>query len=306
MFARIHYGNAASDNVHARTTYKTYQPAAARYDHPVAAANVCRLAAPQPSFAAAGGRATPVRSTTPVRASAAHTPVRSTRADNGSCSSFMTQAARGDATPRNQMSRPSAMHAHTAPLRRGPALLPSTPLDQRMLLVLDMDETLLHADVSPVPHDVSFVVRMDNGQSTPVYVKFRPHLNRFLAVVSRLFEVVVFTASIPRYANQVLDFIDPHGQLVHHRLFREHCTEVNGTYVKDLDLLGRPMARISIVDNSPIAYSFHPDNAVAIPSWYECDRDTALQQLLPHLERMARAEHVYDDLEGIRRVLRWE
>merc|ERR1711964_532879 len=99
-------------------------------------------------------------------------------------SSFMTQASRDSVTPRHQTSRPAA-HAHTAPLRRGPSLLPNSPLDDRMLLVLDMDETLLHAEVSPVRYDVSFVVNMDNGQSTPVYVKFRPHLNRFLSIVSR-------------------------------------------------------------------------------------------------------------------------
>lgn len=256
---------------------------------------------------------TPKRSTTPLRAAAAATPTRHYGAqaaapstpERQSSSGFMTQAARGAETPRNQMSRPSA-HAHTAPLRRGPALLPDSPLAHRQLLVLDMDETLLHAEVSPVRHDVSFVVNMDNGSSTPVYVKFRPHLNRFLSIVSRMFEVVVFTASISRYANQVLDYIDPTGSLVHHRLYREHCTETNGTYVKDLERLGRPLDRISIVDNSPVAYSFHPENAIAIPSWYDCDRDEALRQLLPHLERMARGAHVYDGLDGIRRQLRWD
>jgi len=175
-----------------------------------------------------------------------------------------------------------------------------------MLLVLDMDETLLHADVSPVPHDVSFVVNMDNGSSTPVYVKFRPHLGRFLNAVSRIFEVVVFTASISRYANQVLDYLDPSGELVHHRLFREHCTDVNGSYVKDLERLGRPLERVAIVDNSPVAYTFHPENAIAIPSWYDCERDAALHQLLPHLERMARSDVVYDGLDDIRRCLQWD
>jgi len=249
---------------------------------------------------------TPVRSTTPSNRCA--TPVRPTKSTTSSLgSAFMTQAARNDSTPRAQViTRPLSAHAHTAPIRRGPTLLPPTALDRRMLLVLDMDETLLHADVSPVPHDVSFVVTMDSGHSTPVYVKFRPHLGRFLNAVSRLFEVAVFTASISRYANQVLDYIDPTGELVHHRLFREHCTEVNGTYVKDLAKLGRPLERVAIVDNSPLAYSWHPENAVAIPSWYDCDRDIALQQLVPHLERMSRGDVVYDSLDDIRRVLQWD
>lgn len=334
MYSRISYGSLAADasQRHAHTSTKVYPSAYAashtqyslhaegHRDHrhetgklhsaytPRAAAAPSHAGSPRshtPQRAAAAAPSTPQRGTHTIHTSAAAPERQSTRLSSNT-SAFMTQAARDDSTPQKQMSRPSALHAHTAPLRRGPSLLPSTPLDKRMLLVLDMDETLLHADVSPVPHDVSFVVHMDNGSSTPVYVKFRPHLNRFLAAVSRLYEVVVFTASISRYANQVLDYIDPTGQLVHHRLYREHCTETNGTYVKDLERLGRPLERVAIVDNSPVAYSFHPDNAVAIPSWYDCDRDSALHALLPFLERMARERHVYNDLDDIRRELRWE
>lgn len=310
-YSRIYYGASAADSTAA--SLKHHHHGIAPAYHAAAAANY--------SYATQPCAATPVRGTTPLRSS---TPVRTTRAvaaapstpvrksevatTSSSSSTFMTQAARNvDATPQRQVLRSAPeSHAHTAPLRRGPTLLPPTRLESRQLLVLDMDETLLHAEVSPTAHDVSFVVRMDNGATTPVYVKFRPHLARFLSVVSRLFEVVVFTASISKYANQVLDYIDPTGELVHHRLYREHCTEVNGTYVKDLELLGRPLQRVAIVDNSPIAYSFHPGNAIAIPSWYDCERDLALQHLLPHLEKMARAGNVYDGLNDIRRVLQWD
>jgi Dullard-like phosphatase family protein len=312
MYSRISYGMSAADStnrLHSHAAYPAVYNAPSKHAAPAAATRVAYAAAQT------GRPSTPVRSTTPIRTSHAATAARPARyaadkragSSTGSPSSFMTQAQRGDETPRRQISRPThATHAYTAPVRRGPTLLPPTPMDQRMLLVLDMDETLLHADVSPVPHDASFIVRMDNGATTPVYVKFRPHLTRFLSVVSRLFEVVVFTASISKYANQVLDYIDPTGEFVHHRLYREHCTDVNGTYVKDLERLGRPLERVSIVDNSPVAYTFHPENAVAIPSWYDCDRDQCLHQLLPHLERMARARHVYEQLDDIRRELRWD
>lgn len=250
-----------------------------------------------------------VRSTTPVRSAAGTTPraAASPQAAAPASSNFMTQVSRDKPTPQavSRVQRPMSASRNIAPSyaasRSNTGLLPPHRHDQRMLLVLDMDETLLHAAVNPVQHDVSFVVHMETGQSVPVYVKFRPHLTRFLEAVSRLFEVAVFTASIPRYANQVLDYIDPSGSLVHHRLFRQHCSEVDGTYVKDLEQLGRPLDRISIVDNSPAAYSFHPQNAVAISSWFDDDSDRALHDLLPFLERMAYARDVYGALEEIRR-----
>ena len=47
------------------------------------------------------------------------------------------------------------------------------------------------------------------------------------------------------------------------RLFRESCVFHRGNYVKDLSRLGRQLARVIIVDNSPASYVFHPENAVS-------------------------------------------
>ena len=62
-------------------------------------------------------------------------------------------------------------------------------------LVLDLDETLVHCTVEPVPDpDMVFPVEF-NGVQYQVHVRKRPHLEEFLARVSKMFEVVVFTAS---------------------------------------------------------------------------------------------------------------
>lgn len=175
------------------------------------------------------------------------------------------------------------------------------PTHGRPLLVLDLDETLVHASVDPVPHDVAFRVPMEN-QVVVVYVKLRPGVCEFLRSVSRLFEVAVFTASLSQYADQVVDFLDPHGILVHHRLFREHCTLVEGSFVKDLSLLGRALETIAIVDNSPVAYSFHQENAIAISSWFDDSRDRELAQLLPLLHDFAASRNIYRTLGATSQV----
>ena len=38
------------------------------------------------------------------------------------------------------------------------------------------------------------------------------------------------------------------------RLFREHCSFVNGVFTKDMSLLGRNMKDVIIIDNSPTSY----------------------------------------------------
>jgi TFIIF-interacting CTD phosphatase-like protein len=47
------------------------------------------------------------------------------------------------------------------------------------------------------------------------------------------------------------------------------------------------MKDIIIVDNSPIAYAFHPENALPISSWYDDPRDKELLKLAPILEKLS-------------------
>ncbi|MEQ2184938.1 Carboxy-terminal domain RNA polymerase II polypeptide A small phosphatase 1 [Goodea atripinnis] len=110
-------------------------------------------------------------------------------------------------------------------------------------VVIDLDETLVHS-------------------SFKVYVLKRPHVDEFLKRMGELFECVLFTASLAKYADPVSDLLDKWGAF-RCRLFRESCVFHRGNYVKDLSRLGRDLKKVIIVDNSPASYIFHPDNAVS-------------------------------------------
>jgi RNA polymerase II subunit A small phosphatase-like protein len=60
----------------------------------------------------------------------------------------------------------------------------------------------------------------------------------------------------------VADLLDKKG-VFRSRLFREACVFHDGNYVKDLNRLGRDLNNVIIIDNSPISYAFHPENAVS-------------------------------------------
>lgn len=47
------------------------------------------------------------------------------------------------------------------------------------------------------------------------------------------------------------------------------------------------MENLVILDNSPIAYLFQPENALPILSWYEDMRDRELYRFMPVLEKLA-------------------
>ncbi|KAI1413271.1 NIF-domain-containing protein [Hypoxylon sp. FL1857] len=159
-------------------------------------------------------------------------------------------------------------------------------LKGRKCLVLDLDETLVHSSFK-ILHQADFTIPVEiEGNYHNVYVIKRPGVDQFMKRVGELYEVVVFTASVSKYGDPLLDQLDIH-KVVHHRLFRESCYNHQGNYVKDLSQVGRDLKDTIIIDNSPTSYIFHPQHAVPISSWFSDAHDNELLDLIPVLEDLA-------------------
>jgi len=173
-------------------------------------------------------------------------------------------------------------------------LPPLTPRSvYKKTLVLDLDETLVHSSFKPI-QGADFVIPVEiDDQVHQVYVLKRPGVDQFMKRMGDLYEIVVFTASLAKYADPVLDLLDKH-KVVKARLFREACVNHKGNYVKDLNRLGRDIKRTIIIDNSPASYMFNPENAVPVESWFDDPNDTELFSLCGILERLAKVEDVQE------------
>ncbi|KAK1789081.1 hypothetical protein P4O66_015030 [Electrophorus voltai] len=162
----------------------------------------------------------------------------------------------------------------------------------KICVVIDLDETLVHSSFKPV-NNADFIIPVEiDGAVHQVYVLKRPHVDEFLKRMGELFECVLFTASLAKYADPVSDLLDKWGAF-RCRLFRESCVFHRGNYVKDLSRLGRDLNKVIIVDNSPASYIFHPDNAVPVASWFDDMSDTELLDLIPFFERLSKVDDVY-------------
>lgn len=177
---------------------------------------------------------------------------------------------------------------------RSSFLLPrQTRHSHKKTLVLDLDETLVHSTLDGSDEHSDFVFPVSLGSITHmVAVRKRPHMHTFLETMARHFEIVVFTASQQIYAEQLLDIVDPNGEFIRHRIYRDSCVVWEGNYLKDLTVLGRDLAHTIIVDNSPQAFGFQLENGIPIKSWYDDDDDTELLRLLPFLEELAHVDDV--------------
>lgn len=67
---------------------------------------------------------------------------------------------------------------------------------------------------------------------------------------------------------------------------------MNGTFVKDLSLMGRPLKDSLILDNSPAAYMLQPENAIPSISWYEDMNCRELYDLIPLFIELAQVPDV--------------
>jgi len=150
-------------------------------------------------------------------------------------------------------------------------------------LVIDLDETLVHSSFKAVDKcDFIVPVEIENVVHN-VYVLVRPYANEFLVEVAKHYEIVLFTASLSKYADPLLDLLDKE-HTIDARLFRDSCVQIGYSYVKDLSRLGRKMSEVMIIDNSPQSYRFQPCNAIPITSWFDDPKDTELKDLIPVLK----------------------
>uniref|UniRef100_A0A8B9W449 protein-serine/threonine phosphatase n=1 Tax=Bos mutus grunniens TaxID=30521 RepID=A0A8B9W449_BOSMU len=158
----------------------------------------------------------------------------------------------------------------------------------KICVVIDLDETLVHSSFKPV-NNADFIIPVEiDGVVHQVYVLKRPHVDEFLQRMGELFECVLFTASLAKYADPVADLLDKWGAF-RARLFRESCVFHRGNYVKDLSRLGRDLRRVLILDNSPASYVFHPDNAKSVTKPSPGRRARRTLSSSPSLSRSPRA-----------------
>lgn len=108
--------------------------------------------------------------------------------------------------------------------------LPFPLSPNKKTLVLDMDETLIHTDeIKSFEYD-QIVVQKEDGYKTKHYMSIRPgvseFLSKFYAIMStdrmaKLYEIVIFTASLRSYALPMIANFDA-DKRISHVLARDH------------------------------------------------------------------------------------
>ena len=175
----------------------------------------------------------------------------------------------------------------------------------KLTVVLDLDETLVHSEVSPLdatapqrerPPEYEFVLVDSPGseQGVRVCTWKRPGVDEFLEGLAKFARLVIFTAGTRRYADAVLDRLDPK-RLIADRMYRSDCSIVQQMYLKDLLKIGSALSRTVLLDNSPRSWLLAPDNCIPVGSYYFAEVD---QELAAHLSTLRSLEN-QDDIRPV-------
>ncbi|WP_324726129.1 HAD family hydrolase [Actomonas aquatica] len=157
----------------------------------------------------------------------------------------------------------------------------------RLLIVLDLDETLIRATGNPTLDPPDFTI--DSYR-----VRRRPMVHEFLCAAATFADLGIWSSASESYVDAIVRKIVPDSISLQFVWARSRCTrqydseQMEEYWVKDLKKvrrLGYPLERVLMVDDSPEKVERHFGNYVRVEPFYGDQND----RVLPDLERYLRS-----------------
>lgn len=160
-------------------------------------------------------------------------------------------------------------------IRLRDATVQASLASRRLLLVLDLDHTLLHSTrmcdltieqtqkleeiAASQPQEEPTLYRL---QHMGLWTKLRPGLRAFLKSARELFDLHVFTMGDEEYAKGMATILDPDGKLFRGRV--ASATDAGSSGVKDVDILLAAEQLVLILDDTVGVWPRHRENLIQI------------------------------------------
>ena len=165
---------------------------------------------------------------------------------------------------------------------------------QKILLILDLDETLIYSTESTLAGSEDFKV-------DEYFVYKRPGLDKFLDFISPIYDVAIWTSSSEDYAQEVVKNIFPQNYPLKFIYGRTKCTltflwdQNEYIYAKNLSKLKRKkysLEKILIIDDSPEKLKRNYGNHIRVEPFVGSNDDIELFRLIKYLEKIKLSENV--------------
>jgi Dullard-like phosphatase family protein len=141
----------------------------------------------------------------------------------------------------------------------GPLTLPLPSYSSKYTLILDLDETLIYSQ-----RNISYKLKKKENINKKRII-LRPGLREFLKEMKKIFELIIFSSGTVDYVNPIIEIIESDEKFFDFVLYRNHITlDEDGNNVKNLELIGRNIKKIIIIDDIPRYFKLQKDNGINI------------------------------------------
>ena len=141
-------------------------------------------------------------------------------------------------------------------------LLPPIKSDKEYTLVLDLEDTLIHSQ-----RNFNFKNKLCNINKKLII--FRPYLFEFLSQMKSLYELILFSSNTQDYVDPIVQLIQKRQNFFDYVLYRHHITlDEEGNNVKNLELIGRDLKKIIIIDDIARYFKLQKENGINIKPFY--------------------------------------
>ncbi|OMJ71861.1 hypothetical protein SteCoe_29833 [Stentor coeruleus] len=187
-------------------------------------------------------------------------------------------------------------------LSEGKFYQPHSSQHTKKTIALDLDETLIYASSSNNSPDHVIHRLLQDNSSIIIKVSIRPYARDFIRILSTLANIVIFTASAKSYADPIIDIIDPNREFIKTRYYRDSCVSSSAGFIKDLNILKKPLKDVLLIDNLSTSFLYQKQNGILVTSWYGDKNDMELFHLLGFIRKILPYEDVRKCDKNFRRL----
>ena len=184
-----------------------------------------------------------------------------------------------------------------------PELTKKQPYKSDLIVLLDIDNTMIYSQLfdteakaqaymNSMPTDsksktVDYLQLKGSENGSVYHMNQRPGLKEFLHEIGTIFEMHIFTAGGPEYAQAVAKVLDPEGMYFGDRIWcNQHCKGRGDELYKDLSALplGRGMDRVVLIDDYVRNLRANPSNTIMVKDFKDDPNDKELEKVLATLK----------------------
>jgi RNA polymerase II subunit A-like phosphatase len=149
---------------------------------------------------------------------------------------------------------------------------------RKLVLVLDLDHTLLHASHDSRAKDLLgheefkdtlHEVFLAQGHTGHHYIKLRPYAREFIHNLQKYYDIRIFTWGLRHYAERVVELLDPEDKIIHSKIVSRDdmgLGDVKTVQQKDFTrIFPCDDEMVIVIDDDPRVWASAQENLLTIP-----------------------------------------